>query len=189
MKYFLILLLSACVTRPVQPMLYKFVIPQNIQNSQTNENLEYETFKIYYDGCIATGAIINNKIVSAHHMFPSWCTSKEKDIIIIGYSEFKGLELCEEKHKADDILYYKSSRGMNVLQYMSEYDNNRIRVMSSNIVCRGESGTPVLCEKHNKVVGILTNCFGYLFLFNESKHEYEGSVEGLVTTLTLEDLK
>jgi hypothetical protein len=77
------------------------------------------------------------------------------DIAVIGTCAEPGLEFCEEEHKIGDSYTYVSIYGTNIISVVHSLVDFYSGIASRAVV-PGESGTPVFCIQHHKVVGMIS---------------------------------
>ena len=100
--------------------------------------------------------IAGNTIWSAKHIFSEFDPGVCNDIENLGYTKIHGLNLCDNKHKINDLLYYRSKTGIKYLLIVYVEEEFFGVIPLSPIIC-GESGSPVMCLKDNAVVGIVSH--------------------------------
>jgi hypothetical protein len=133
-----------------------------IYNLPVNSITPFEmfTFTIEADtrevNTLGIGFIAGSKIWTADHIFNdngyNWV---EKDVREIGESPIKGLDICKEDHSIGDIFFYKTKKGPILSQVMLE-ENEYYEVLMKHPMRVGNSGSPVLCYDHLKVVGLVS---------------------------------
>lgn len=78
------------------------------------------------------------------------------DVVVIGEAPVHGHDLCDHDHGEGDTFYYHSRReGPKVFQIIYE-DEYFYGGEGALLPLQGESGSPVFCMEHDKVVGLVT---------------------------------
>jgi hypothetical protein len=109
-------------------------------------------------GC---GFIADHALYTAKHLLKNQYTSTpvfqrfSSDVAIMGTTLVKGLEICTETHSAGDWLYY-TVRGENIDATICSTELDKYIVDACANIKPGDSGSPVLCMNHNRVVGLVS---------------------------------
>lgn len=109
-------------------------------------------------GC---GFIADHAIYTAKHLLKDssmrrrYSLSFLHDVAIMGTTLVKGLEICTEAHRDGDQLYYRV-RGTNIDLTICSIGMYKYNVEASSTMKPGDSGSPVFCMKHNRVVGLVS---------------------------------
>jgi hypothetical protein len=143
-----------------------------------SNSLELYTFTILvskeceYDWCelehsyYGKAFIAENKIWTAKHVIESIDLSNSPDVHVLGECEIEGLQICDQEHGVGSYFYMRvgnppapNVRSINPnkveMIFVSE-ERNYIKVFMENEVIPGDSGSPVLCADHDKVIGIVS---------------------------------
>ena len=109
-------------------------------------------------GC---GFIADHALYTAKHLLKNQYTSASvfqsfaPDVAIMGTTLVKGLEICTERHSDGDWLYYMVG-GKNIDIVVCNVRMNKYIVKASSNIKPGDSGSPVFCLGHNRVVGLVS---------------------------------
>jgi len=109
--------------------------------------------------------IVNGIIVGPQHMNPNLeedydITSDKPDIWLYGQSEEEGLDLCPHYHGVDSWVHYHTTRGV-VRMVIDSFQSWYYMTNCEIPVLPGDSGSPVLCNDHEKVVGVVSGRGGW----------------------------
>lgn len=128
-------------------------------------SLELFTFDYYQeivfpDGSTAEGYgkafIAGGKIITAEHLTVFWNDYLRNDIVILGPSPIHGLDICHANHGVGDTFYYRTRHdGVKHFTVTFETGNNYEATMDRPMR-HGESGSPIVCDAHKKVVALAT---------------------------------
>jgi hypothetical protein len=146
----------ACIAVP------KYDLPKpKIQGSGIHHFLERYTFIIEQDKGLGKAYckafIADHNIYTVRHLyFP--VAEGQSDVVKLGSSLVKGLEICKEEHCPLDLAYYRSHRGMITMNITGDTGDS-YDVLTTDSVKWGDSGSPVICSSHNKVIGIVSSFF------------------------------
>lgn len=108
----------------------------------------------FYQGA-GTAFILEGFTVTATHVTEIY-SDLLKDVKILGRSPLFGHRLCDHDHEEGDLLYYHSRREGKKILILEEKDDIFIIGTGPVPPLQGESGSPVFCDAHNKVVGLVT---------------------------------
>jgi len=133
--------------------------------SQLYIDKSYFTFILTDTGVLGTSAgcgfIADHALYTARHLLKdgsqptSYYISFTPDVVIMGTTLVKGLEICTERHKDGDQLYYRV-KGTNIDLTVCSIGMYKYNVEASSSIRPGDSGSPVFCMKHNRVVGLVS---------------------------------
>jgi hypothetical protein len=152
-------------------------------------SIELYTFSIEvmgdcgFEGCLlehygyGKAFIADGQIWSARHIYDDGLDINKNgtiDIVRIGTSPLQGLEICQEKHGVGDVLALRvgaysnknpreDAPGVIQMTIMTANGNYWNTFMDKQII-QGDSGSPVLCVEHDKVVGLVSGlCAPYSY--------------------------
>ncbi len=184
MRFLVLLLFAACVAQP------NVVVAPEVSATTFNSTLETYTFSLVHNNKIGIGSIIEHQLVSVKHLF--MCEPEEigsyVDIQLFGKSEVEGLKLCEEPHTAGELVYFYTKEN-ETLGFIRNVDGREIVCASNQLVLLGQSGTPVLCRNHKKVVGMVSYLLHPISRYIANSFQYDGSMHFGVVRLFKEDLE
>ena len=170
----------------------EFVVKGNIEPPYSFPHaLEYSTYTLKTEYTVGIASIIEHDILTAYHVIHPG-EEHMPDITIIGGSSEPGLFLCQEEHTQYDICYFKTYRGYTVGVISCTDYPNKMELTSNEAALSGDSGTPVLCLAHRKVVGLLVELEPPIFMTSLDGRQHYGSTGFIVEILTknkIEELK
>lgn len=156
-------LLVSCV-----PMMVAPEIRMQEEGSQPG-SLLYSPFNpwvmdVEADGYYGKAFIANSRIYSARHIHDrDYSTLKGNgptdgnDVIDLGPADIRGYDICKDcKH--NEVFFMRKKDQVIFLECMREEEPNKLWMWASQEIKEGDSGSPILCMKHYKVVGLLS-CF------------------------------
>lgn len=128
-------------------------------------SLELFTFDYYQDIVLPNGTtaggygkafIAGGKIITAEHLTVYWNDFLKNDIVILGKAPIHGLDICHANHGVGDTFYYRTRHdGVKHFTVTFETGNNYEATMDRPMR-PGESGSPIICDAHKKVVALAT---------------------------------
>ena len=110
----------------------------------------YKPAEIYGKGFIADG-----EFWSAAHLFS--ITRIRPDVVNLGKSSIFGLARCKYTHKKGDFLHYKTIKRGDIQAIILEIEEFSYLVSLDKDILGGDSGSPVLCKDHEKVLGVVSS--------------------------------
>jgi hypothetical protein len=111
--------------------------------------------------------IADNKMWTAVHLYHRM-SLKTNDTLILGDSPIHGLMTCKDKHNDGAWFFYKTERGV-IRSVVVEQDGLFYTVSCQAEIKVGDSGSPVTCEDHNKVVGVVSHFYPNRYTFKDIK--------------------
>lgn len=157
----ILLLCSLFILSCVAPLKFGSSLPQTQVDSTTyklpiDSGWDMYVFDIESTEAYGRAFICNNEIYSANHIFETTDPGASNDIRDLGHTDVYGLDRCMNEHKLDEILFYRTKKGIKYLLIVY-IDDKIFGVIPLNPLERGDSGSPVLCLKDNGVVGIVSH--------------------------------
>jgi len=98
--------------------------------------------------------IADGRVWSAAHIFMAGLP--QKDCIDLGVSPIPGLTICKEEHRKGDFFFYKTTKRGKITMVVLEDREHSFFVTLSETMLHGDSGSPVLCQEHKNVVGVVS---------------------------------
>jgi len=108
--------------------------------------------------------IAENKIWSARHIFEK----SGYDLINLGDSTISGLSFCKEDHIRSDVFFFTTKLG-DIYMYCILESEDTYNTMNTAPVIGGDSGSPVFCMSHTKVIGIVSARFPLTIISNATE--------------------
>lgn len=133
---------------------------------------------VYLDGYYGHAFIAEGIMWSAKHVIINTTEdiSADDDFIMIGPAPVSGLEICKEKHKNGDMFFY---RCFGEIKYLFCEEAGKHSYDTSNLqpIKPGDSGSPVMCLLHSRVVGIVSRY-----------NIFDNGHTGIITKLSHDDI-
>ena len=188
MKNFLLsflLVLASCQIPSVKPNLLPLPLPQPKTEFSTEDyfknSLEFFTFDlktIVYNlfsnqmhEAYGKGFIADKSGWTASHVYGTRTTP---DILNLGDSPIWGLTICPIEHTIGDFAYFKTRNRGKIKCVILKAEEHQYEVTLESPMKKGDSGSPVLCNDHTKVVGIVSS-----FWSNHKKIKLAGNIARL----------
>lgn len=161
------LIFLGCIQKPLTQKTSNFPLEEilTLDKDYFENILELYTFEIQNnrqsvhffvaDEVYGKAFIANGKIWSAAHLFN--VIKQNPDTIDLGKSSMYGLTICNSKHKKGDFLYYKTiKRGVVQVVILEIKEFHYLGSLDKDMK-GGDSGSPVFCKDHKKVVGVVSS--------------------------------
>jgi hypothetical protein len=167
-----ILWLSSCVTVKEYPLLHNGNNVERLNTSLYTFTLREQHSK----GAVYGKAFIaENEIYTAGHVTEKYI-SNGYDCASLGCSDVYGFNICDIEHGINDIAKYYTDRGRIFMSILDE-TNFSYKVLCSDNIKRGDSGSPVLCV-HGNIIGLISS-----FYPNSYYERFDGGLIGNVSKL------
>ena len=156
-----LVLLASCIPMTVAPE-----VKVQEEGSQPG-SLLYLPFNpwvmdVEHESFYGKGFIANGRIYSARHIFDQQYGASElhgpingEDVIDLGPAGINGYEICKEC-RYNEMFFVRKKNKVIFLECTSDNEHNTLWMWSSQEIKEGDSGSPVLCVKHYKVVGLIS---------------------------------
>lgn len=162
------ILLTSCIATQTPRGVYPVDLTENTQEQEYNE-LSPFTFELHvpapslpfgqskrYEGI---AFIADYQIWTARHMYGRFLPSLIGDSYRIGLSPLKGLSICGVDHVKGDWMYFESRKNGTVWGVMMKAGRLMYTFSVDSQVIVGESGSPVMCFEHDKVMGVMSGLY------------------------------
>ena len=113
-------------------------------------------FDIDFQSFYGRAFIAENTIWTVKHLFTETDPGSCNDVENLGHTTVHGLDLCNNEHKINDLLFFRSKQGLKFLLIVY-IEKEFYGVVPLSPLIRGESGSPVMCIKDAGVVGMVSH--------------------------------
>lgn len=103
--------------------------------------------------------IADHEIWTAAHMYGPFRPETLSDAYKIGPSPLHGLTKCDVAHVRGDWMSFHSRQNGTVWGVMMEAEDLLYTFSVDYQVLQGESGSPVICFEHDKVMGVMSGLY------------------------------
>ena len=155
---------------PVQPPFRNEVYLKDKLELYTFEvkNTIFSIFSPTPSSSYGKAFIANGKLWSAAHVFGQ--RKRGPDCIDLGKVPIKGLTLCKASHKIGDFAYYKTTKRDKIILVIQKIEKYFFLVSLDKNMMNGDSGSPVLCEEHSAVIGLVSEFWANHLNYRRAGH-------------------
>jgi hypothetical protein len=139
------------------PPVYTHVISEESIDPLNESRDILFSFTIEHKGNFGKAFIANHQVWTANHIIENigWLDLYVNDIAILSDSKLHGLSICNQPHTKGDRAYSVAQNG-HIEIALSGITGEFRRGICRPEVISGDSGSPVLCYIHRKVIGIIS---------------------------------